>query len=279
MDHQLEEVRLPHLHLAEALGLHDLAHLGVELGGLAVKINLVRQAAHEAPAHAGDLTRREGQVLVLGHAQRHRRKALEPRRAAQPPPAHAHAVQALGLVADADLAQLDPGAELRGQVLHQLAEVHPLLGREVERHAVPVELAFHIRQVHWKLSLGDLLTAEMKRLIFPLAVVHVAVGIIGAGLAQDLAVGRVVLPVGLHVHDLAAHGDLGDLLAPLDLDDHRVHSLQVDFAGVGVDLAAEAPERNFHQLAGRSGDHDCLGSIRKPGARARPGGRAPAPGG
>ena len=57
---------------------------------------------------------------------------LEVRRAAELPAAGPDAVHELGGVARADLLHLDARVELVGEIAHEVAEVHPLLG--VERH-------------------------------------------------------------------------------------------------------------------------------------------------
>src|SRR5690349_6599684 len=84
---------------------------GQALGAVAVLRELVGEAAHEPAAGARDLARVQRQLLLARHLERHGMEVLHPRRAAERPPARAAAVEALGLVADADLAQLDPGLE------------------------------------------------------------------------------------------------------------------------------------------------------------------------
>ena len=88
---------------------------------------LVAQAAFQAAAHARQLRRVQAEVLLLGHLDRHRLERLQPGRAAQRAAAGAVAAEHLGFVAHADLAHLDAHPEMRGQIAHQLAEVHARL--------------------------------------------------------------------------------------------------------------------------------------------------------
>src|SRR6202034_4036255 len=116
---------------ARALGRLDLGPGARRvLLELLVERVLVLQAAHQPPARPGDAHRVHRQVLVLGHPDRDRLEVLEERRAAQVPPARADAALQPGLVARADLLQLDPGAHPRGQVADERAEVDPVRGAE-----------------------------------------------------------------------------------------------------------------------------------------------------
>src|SRR5262249_36108214 len=110
-----------------APGAEGAAHRGNALGAVAVLHQLVGEAAHQPPACARDLAGVERELLFLGHLERDRVELLEPGGAAERTPARAAAVQALGLVAYPDLAQLDARVEFRRQVLDQVAEVHALL--------------------------------------------------------------------------------------------------------------------------------------------------------
>ena len=80
-----------------------------------VELVLVLEAAEQAAAAAGDLAGVEREVLVLGQAQVDRRELLEPGGAAVLPPAAADAGEPRRLVAHADLAQLDAGAEVEAR--------------------------------------------------------------------------------------------------------------------------------------------------------------------
>src|SRR5215510_753364 len=93
---------------------------------------LVPQAALQAAAQPRQLRRVETEVLLLRHLDRDRLEGLQEGRAAQRAAAGAIAADHLGFVADADLAHLDAGAKLAGQLAHQLAEIDAAVRREVE---------------------------------------------------------------------------------------------------------------------------------------------------
>ena len=59
--------------------------------------------------------------------------------AAKRPSADADASHNLGLVADTNLAQLNPGFKYGGQILHQLTEIYPAVGGEIKQHLIVVE--------------------------------------------------------------------------------------------------------------------------------------------
>ena len=131
---------------------------------------LVFQAAHQTAAYTGDLRRIERKVLVLGHVDGDRVKVVEVGRAAQLSAAAAEAADHLRLVAHADLAQLDTGAEHAGKILDQLAEVYAAVRGEVEQQLVHVERAFRGHKVHFELSVLNFALADEKRLVRALAV-------------------------------------------------------------------------------------------------------------
>src|SRR5207249_2919353 len=87
-----------------------------------------RYRAMQSPASSRDLRRVEGEVLVLGERQAHRPQLRQPAGAAVLAAAAAHPVEPLGLVACADLPQLDARVKQAREVPHQGAEVHPLFG-------------------------------------------------------------------------------------------------------------------------------------------------------
>ena len=121
-----------------ALGLAggpDAGQLGAQR---LVLRELVEQAALEPPAVAEEAAVVQRHVLGLGHLHRHGLEAAQVGRAAELAAAGADAILHLRHVAGADLPHLDAGAELPGQVPHQLAEVDPGLGREEHGHAPAV---------------------------------------------------------------------------------------------------------------------------------------------
>src|SRR3954464_13495030 len=90
-------------------------------------------------------------MLVLGQSEIDRRKLLEPGRATVLPAAPAHTREPGRLIPYPDLAQLDPGAEQRGQVPDQRPEVDALVGREVDGQLVPIPLPLGVAHFHQEL--------------------------------------------------------------------------------------------------------------------------------
>src|SRR5205823_5698506 len=92
-------------------------------------------------AHSGELGLIERQVLLLRHADRDVRELVEPRRAAELAAARADAGEDLCLVARAEPAQLDAGAELRGELDAVRREIEAGgLGRVEDHDVGAVEL-------------------------------------------------------------------------------------------------------------------------------------------
>src|SRR5881397_3552743 len=88
-----------------AVALHRLdprADRGQRLPELDVGLVLVAETALEPPAHARELGGVQREALLLRHLDRDGLELLEPRRAAELPPAWSDAAGHLGLVARAD---------------------------------------------------------------------------------------------------------------------------------------------------------------------------------
>src|SRR5215469_16460930 len=129
-----------HAALAAAIGLAGRAHLGQVLAQLIVGGELVEQAALEPAA-------RERHVLGLGHLDGDGIEALQIRRAAELPAAGADAIHELGGVARPDLAHLDAGVELVGEVADEIAEVHALLRAEEHGDAAMAWIDLHVHDL------------------------------------------------------------------------------------------------------------------------------------
>src|SRR5690606_28127828 len=112
-------------------------------------------------ATAGDLRRVEGEPLILGQLQADRLQLPEPCRAAQFASAPPDAAQERRLVANADLAKLDPGAKRSCQLADELAEIDAPLRREVDRELVPVELPLGLGDLHLEAELLHLLAGDL----------------------------------------------------------------------------------------------------------------------
>ena len=149
--------------------LHALAQAGQGFARLDVLRLLVDQAALQPPALPRDPRRVQRQVLVLGHADGDRRELGQEGRAAQLPPARADAAHHLGLVAHPHLAQLDAVVQARRQVAHQLAEVDPLLGREVERGPVAAGRDLDPEELDAQPAGAGPLAGERQRLVLAAA--------------------------------------------------------------------------------------------------------------
>ena len=120
----------PALALVGLDGRAERRQVGLEL---LVERVLVLQAAHQPAAGAGDLERVERQVLVLGHPDRDRLEVLEERGAAQVAAARPDAALDAGLVARADLAQLDPRRQRCGPGRVREPGSRPARGRRSRR--------------------------------------------------------------------------------------------------------------------------------------------------
>src|SRR5437868_435404 len=133
---------------------------------------LVAQAALQAPAQPRELRRVEAQLLLLHHLDRDRLEGLQERRAAERPAAGAVAAVHLRFVADADLPHLDPRAELRGELAHELPEVDAALRREIEDQLRAVERLLDARELHAEPALADLEERDPVRLLLAVLVLQ-----------------------------------------------------------------------------------------------------------
>ena len=236
------------LHIAGAVGgLDEGLHLGHPLGGVLIGVLLVLEAAHQPPAGAGDLGGVQAQVLGLGHLDGHGQEPVQELGAAEGPPADAKAADHLGLVPDADLPQLDSGAEDGGQVPDQLPEVHPPVGGEVEHDFVAVKAHGDADQLHLQAVVRDFGLADVESLPLPLPVVlHHPVVVFrgpaddGAEGLDDQLVGHLVVPLGAG-GKLQALGGLDDDVFPqADLDAPGVEE-------IGLAAAPKADADDFSQ--------------------------------
>src|SRR5262249_49864557 len=157
-------------------------------------------------------------------------EVLEPGRAAEGAAARAAAVEALGLVAHPDLAQLDPAPEAGGEVLDELAEVDPMLGREVEGDPVAGERHLDLGQVHLEVAGLDPLATMLERGRLEHAIVVVLVEVLLLGLADDLA-RHVARTLELDEQGILEE-DGAQRFAALGLDDDLVAKLEPEIAGV-----------------------------------------------
>ena len=133
--------------------------------------------------------------------------------------ADAQTAQHLGLVPDADLAQLDAGVENAGQIPHQRPEIDPTFGGEEEQDLAAVEVVLHLDQLHVQPMLLDFLLADLVGSgLLLLVLLHG--GEIGVGgHAQHRAQGGHQLHL---VNEPVALDALAELHAPARLDNDPV---------------------------------------------------------
>ncbi len=172
---------------AAPAGLNRFGELRKFGDGLVVEVAFVHQATFEAAADPGELVRIQGQVLVLGSLGRNRVELFDPGGATEFPPAHPVAAHAFGLVAHADLPQLDTRFELGCQITHQLSKVDSFFGGKVEGDFVAIKLIFAIDQFHHQLMLLHLALAYLQSLLFLIPILLVTTEVLIGGLPQDLA--------------------------------------------------------------------------------------------
>ena len=202
-------------HLAAAFRrINDAALTRRDLLQFGIRLVLIFQAAHQTAAHTGDLRRIERQVLILRHVDGNRMEILEVRTAAQFTAAAAQTANHLRLIAHADLAQLNAGAEHACEVLDQLAEVHTAVCGEVKQQFVHVKGAFRGDKVHFQTAILDLLLADDKRLIGALFIAlerfHVGFGCHTNHALErlhDLLIGHI----GVALHTVAVFNTAGRL--------------------------------------------------------------------
>ncbi len=144
--------------------------------------------------------------------------------------------QQLGFVTHADLLELDAGVELAGHVAHQLAEVHPSVGPEVEDDLLAAQDVLDLDDAHLQLVLAHQLHG-LHHLLGGQVVVDVT-------LPGNLLLGRTVHHRAGDVRVILL-GHLGhdrpQLEPPVGPDDHagaavvrvvRVERLEVDHGAV-----------------------------------------------
>ena len=162
-------------------------HLRNVLEGVEIGVELVVEATLEAAALAGQFLRVQAQVLVAGRRGAHGFEVLQPRGAAQLPPAHADAANAAGFLAQGYLAHLDANAELIGQAANQLAKIDPVFGRVVEQRTGAVGLVFHVAQLHAQAQLAHHGPGPEHGAVFEVAHGFPALHIVLGGYPQDVA--------------------------------------------------------------------------------------------
>ena len=187
----------------------------------------ISQTAHQASARPTDLGGVQAQPLLLRHLDGHGLEVFQKPAAAERLTAKPQAAQHLALIAHADLAQLDAGVELGRQILDQLAEVHAVVGCEVEHQLAAVQRVLGIDQLHFQVMGGNALLTDMVRLLHIGAVLAHTAHVHGIRHADDrLDLAGEARHLMRGADDLAAFGAAGrrddDKVALLDLELARV---------------------------------------------------------
>src|SRR5258708_6634865 len=126
--------------------------------------------SYAARPAAAQLRGVEPQAPLLALLVRPGLEGREDGRAAAGPAAGAGPAVHLRFVADADLPHLDPRAELRRQLAHELAEVDAAIRREIENQLRPVERLLDARELHPQPALADLQHRDAAPLLLPLLI-------------------------------------------------------------------------------------------------------------
>ena len=247
---------LQHVYVADVAGAVRRQDEGVVLGqalnGILIGVLLIFQAAHQAAAGAGDLGGVQAQILGLGHLDGYGQELVHELGAAEGPAADAQAADHLGLVTDADLPQLDAGAEHAGQILHQLTEVHPPVGGEEEQDLAAVKAALHPHQLHLQLVLLDLLFADIEGFLLTAAVVGGGVLVVVGGDAEDGPQGLDHRVIG---HLVVARRAVGEFRALGGLHDHVGAGGDREPLGFEVVFLAAAAEADRDHIGHKSSSH------------------------
>ena len=233
-------------HSAAALrGIHKGLHLGGAAQQILIGVLLVFQAAHQPSAGTGDFRGIQAKILGLGHLDGHRLEILQKACAAEGPSADSQSAYHLRLVPNADLPQLDPGVENRGQIFHQLPEIHALIGSKEEKDLAAVKGHLSGHQLHIQAVLGDLLLADIIGFFLFAPVFGNDPLILGCCHTKYTAQWGHHLPFR---NGVVAAGADAELRTPGSVDNDMVAGLQLQSGRVKkVDLLSRA-ELNIHHL-------------------------------
>src|SRR3984885_13370334 len=233
---------------ARALGRLDLGPGARRvLLELLVERVLVLQAAHQPPARPGDAHRVHRQGLVFGHSDRARLEVLEERRAAQIAAARADPALQPGLVARADLLQLDPGPHPRGQVADERAEVDPVRRAEVQGEDVGGGHVVDRDDLHRQVVLAD----QPPRGHPPLGPAASAL-LVPVQVLLDRQAGADRQAIDVLRHPLGGPDALGHLGAAVGGHEHLVADLRLVAARVEVVKPPVPLETDRHDHAHRA---------------------------
>ena len=135
----------------------------------------------------------------------------------------------------------------RSQILHQLPEIHPLVGGEVEEDLAAVEGYLRRHQLHIQPMGGDLVQAHVIGPLFLGPIVRGNFLILSRGLAQNFAQRRHHVLLGDFV---VASGADAVLRPPGGIDDHMLPGLKSQAVGVKIVDFLSGAELDVHDLHG-----------------------------
>lgn len=151
-----------------------------------IRVLLVFQAAHQPAAGPRDFGGIHRKPLFFRHFDRDRLEIVQKGGAAERFAADAETAEHFCLVAYADLAQFDAGAERRGEVLDKFAEIDPAVGGEKEDDLAAVEIVVDLDQLHLEFVVQDFLFADFEGVVLSFAVGRVLFGVGFGGDAHNL---------------------------------------------------------------------------------------------
>ena len=160
----LEDVLTDHLTRAVG-GLHPRTAPRQIAAHLTILLVFIGKATKQATTDTGDLSRVERQILIFGHLNADAGIIGEKRGTAEDAPARADPAEELGLITRADLAQFDPALKGAGEIAHQYAEIHALIGGKVEGETRSIKAIFSLHQTHGQAMLTDLLCAARQHIL------------------------------------------------------------------------------------------------------------------
>ena len=179
--------------------------LGKTLAEVLVGRVLVAQAAHQPPAATGNLQRIKGGLLDLGRTHGDRLENLEEVLAAAVLAATLVIRDQPSLVARADLAHLDPAAELAGKRLGEVAEINALVAQVIHHQERLVEGELEVNDLGGELAVRGHFAHATKAGARLVIARRRGVEILDRSNAQHFAVGLERILAAAGVLDVVQH--------------------------------------------------------------------------
>jgi len=234
-------------HFSWALGSADLvADFRQFITGCRICLLFVTQAAHQPVTDSAYFLGIQWEILIFSQADAYRLKLAQKALAAQRLATGPQAPDYLGLVANSNLMQLDMAVKRRGQIAHQLAEVHPCVGGEEDGQMVAVEGIFRSYQLHLQPVLGHLPLGGFQ--CAPGLVVQLPSALEVLASSFTLQRSRRLGAAGRHLVFDVNH--LANVRAFFGLGDHELARPDLQIIGLEPIKRAAAPKRQTCNLAG-----------------------------